>query len=95
MIPIIPVAAAAPAPTCSDGSGLVAPPPLALYVHWPWCVRKCPYCDFNSHESGGGIDADIEDAYLAALIADLEAALPQVWNRPVQSASSSAAAHPA
>jgi coproporphyrinogen III oxidase-like Fe-S oxidoreductase len=63
-------------------SGLAAPPPLALYVHWPWCVRKCPYCDFNSHEPRGDID---EAAYLAALIADLEAALPQVWNRPVGS----------
>jgi oxygen-independent coproporphyrinogen-3 oxidase len=84
VIPIIPVAAVPPAPT-PEGSGLAAPPPLALYVHWPWCVRKCPYCDFNSHESGGGIDADIEAAYLAALIADLEAALPQIWNRPVVS----------
>ncbi|MDP2809926.1 MAG: radical SAM family heme chaperone HemW [Rhodocyclaceae bacterium] len=63
-------------------SGLAAPPPLALYVHWPWCVRKCPYCDFNSHESRTGID---DAAYLAALIADLEAALPQIWNRPVSS----------
>ena len=61
-------------------SGLAAPPPLALYVHWPWCVRKCPYCDFNSHESRNDTD---EAAYLAALIADLEAALPQIWNRPV------------
>lgn len=78
MIPIIPVAAA-PAPTLA-GSGLAAPPPLTLYVHWPWCVKKCPYCDFNSHESRGESD---EAAYLAALIADLEAALPQVWNRPV------------
>ena len=85
MIPIIPVAAVPPAPTFLDGSGLAAPPPLALYVHWPWCVKKCPYCDFNSHESGGGIDADIEAAYLAALIADLEAALPAIWNRPVVS----------
>lgn len=59
-------------------SGLVAPPPLALYVHWPWCMRKCPYCDFNSHES-----APDEAAYLSALIADLEAALPEIWNRPV------------
>ncbi|MCM2309186.1 MAG: radical SAM family heme chaperone HemW [Sulfuritalea sp.] len=59
------------------------PPPLSLYVHWPWCVKKCPYCDFNSHESGGGIADDTEAAYLAALIADLEAALPQIWNRPV------------
>jgi oxygen-independent coproporphyrinogen-3 oxidase len=85
VIPIIQIPAAASLNAQVGGSGLVAPPPLALYVHWPWCVRKCPYCDFNSHESGGGIDADIEAAYLAALIADLEAALPQIWNRPVVS----------
>jgi len=54
--------------------------PLALYVHWPWCVRKCPYCDFNSHES-----APQEAAYLDALIADLEAALPTIWGRPIVS----------
>lgn len=54
--------------------------PLALYVHWPWCVRKCPYCDFNSHES-----APQEAAYLNALIADLEAALPAIWGRPIVS----------
>jgi oxygen-independent coproporphyrinogen-3 oxidase len=54
--------------------------PLALYVHWPWCVRKCPYCDFNSHES-----APQEAAYLAALVADLEAALPAIWGRPIVS----------
>jgi len=59
-----------------------APPPLALYVHIPWCVRKCPYCDFNSHEARGDIP---EDAYLDALTRDLEAALPQVWGRRVQS----------
>ncbi len=59
-------------------SGLQAPPALALYVHWPWCVKKCPYCDFNSHDT-----APDEAAYLGALIADLEAALPQIWNRPV------------
>ena len=59
-----------------------APPPLTLYVHIPWCVRKCPYCDFNSHEAKGNIP---EDAYLAALERDLEAALPQVWGRRVQS----------
>jgi putative oxygen-independent coproporphyrinogen III oxidase len=58
-----------------------APPPLALYVHIPWCVRKCPYCDFNSHEARGDIP---EDAYLEALTRDLEAALPQVWGRRVQ-----------
>jgi oxygen-independent coproporphyrinogen-3 oxidase len=78
VIPIIPIAVSS-APT-SEGSGLAAPPPLALYVHWPWCVKKCPYCDFNSHESRSAVD---EPAYLAALIADLEAALPQIWNRPV------------
>ena len=81
MIPIIPIAVA-PAPTVDSGSGLTAPPPLALYVHWPWCVKKCPYCDFNSHENRTAID---DAAYLAALIADLEAALPQIWNRPVTS----------
>jgi putative oxygen-independent coproporphyrinogen III oxidase len=80
VIPIHP-AVAAPAPSVT-GSGLAAPPPLALYVHWPWCVRKCPYCDFNSHEAQGAIE---EETYLAALIADLEAALPAIWNRPVGS----------
>ncbi|MBL8480530.1 MAG: oxygen-independent coproporphyrinogen III oxidase-like protein [Sterolibacteriaceae bacterium] len=78
-MPIVPVP---PAPSPGEGSGLAAPPPLSLYVHWPWCVRKCPYCDFNSHEARGEVD---QAAYLAALVADLEAALPQVWNRPVSS----------
>ncbi len=78
VIPIISVAEA-PAPVRS-GSGLAAPPPLALYIHWPWCVKKCPYCDFNSHESPPD-----EAAYLKALIADLEAALPSIWNRPIVS----------
>ncbi len=55
-------------------------PPLSLYIHVPWCVRKCPYCDFNSHEARGTLP---EDEYLAALLADLEFALPQVWGRPV------------
>lgn len=55
-------------------------PPLSLYVHFPWCVRKCPYCDFNSHEARGALP---EDAYVAALLADLEAALPRIWGRPV------------
>jgi oxygen-independent coproporphyrinogen-3 oxidase len=57
-------------------------PPLSLYVHLPWCVRKCPYCDFNSHEARG--EPDFE-AYVDALIADLQAALPLVWGRPVVS----------
>jgi putative oxygen-independent coproporphyrinogen III oxidase len=56
--------------------------PLALYVHLPWCVRKCPYCDFNSHEARGALD---ESGYLSALRADLEASLPLVWGRQVQS----------
>ena len=61
---------------------LAALPPLALYVHLPWCLRKCPYCDFNSHEARGDIP---ESRYLDALIADLESALPQVWGRRVVS----------
>ncbi len=55
-------------------------PPLSLYIHIPWCVRKCPYCDFNSHEARGVLP---EDEYIAALLADLEVALPGVWGRPV------------
>jgi oxygen-independent coproporphyrinogen-3 oxidase len=55
-------------------------PPLSLYIHVPWCVRKCPYCDFNSHEARGELP---EEAYVAALLADLETALPSVWGRPV------------
>lgn len=75
--------AVSPSPTFENNAtltGLAAPPPLALYVHWPWCVKKCPYCDFNSHEAKTEVD---EAAYLAALIADLEAALPHIWNRPI------------
>jgi len=55
-------------------------PPLSLYVHVPWCIRKCPYCDFNSHNAP---DALPEDAYVDALIADLEAALPSIWGRKI------------
>jgi oxygen-independent coproporphyrinogen-3 oxidase len=55
-------------------------PPLALYVHLPWCVKKCPYCDFNSHERQG----DLPFAeYTAALVRDLEAMLPAVWGRRI------------
>jgi oxygen-independent coproporphyrinogen-3 oxidase len=61
---------------------LVSPPPLSVYVHIPWCIRKCPYCDFNSHEVSGELP---EARYIAALVADLESALPQVWGRSVQS----------
>jgi len=58
-------------------------PPLSLYVHLPWCLRKCPYCDFNSHEMPRG--ALPERAYLEALRADLEASLPLIWGRSVHS----------
>jgi putative oxygen-independent coproporphyrinogen III oxidase len=58
-----------------------APPPLSLYIHMPWCVRKCPYCDFNSHEAGDEVP---EQAYVEALIADLEQDLPLVRGRPVE-----------
>jgi oxygen-independent coproporphyrinogen-3 oxidase len=61
---------------------LAALPPLALYVHIPWCVRKCPYCDFNSHEMRGDLP---EEAYVDTLVRDLEMALPSVWGRPVYS----------
>ena len=62
---------------------LDALPPLALYVHLPWCLKKCPYCDFNSHQHS--TDGLPEAAYLDALIADLESALPQIWGRHVSS----------
>ena len=64
---------------------LAALPPLSLYVHLPWCLKKCPYCDFNSHEMPGGSAAMPEQRYLDALRADLEAALPLVWGRPIHS----------
>nr|WP_315478782.1 radical SAM family heme chaperone HemW [uncultured Rhodoferax sp.] len=62
---------------------LAALPPLSLYVHLPWCLKKCPYCDFNSHEqSAQGLQ---EQRYIDAVIADLEAALPLIWGRTVHS----------
>ena len=62
---------------------LTAPPPLTLYIHLPWCLKKCPYCDFNSHAvPAAGLP---EQAYIAALLADLEAALPLIWGRTVHS----------
>ena len=67
----------------SGALNLAVLPPLALYVHLPWCLKKCPYCDFNSHEAAQGVEH--EARYLDALRADLEAALPLVWGRRVVS----------
>ena len=63
-------------------ANLLHNPPLSLYVHIPWCVRKCPYCDFNSHAAPGDLPGK---EYIEALVADLETDLPLVWGRPLQS----------
>ena len=79
--PIVPIAA--PGQRAGEARiRLAALPPLALYIHVPWCVRKCPYCDFNSHELRGPLP---EDEYVAALVADLEQVLPRIWGRSVYS----------
>ena len=72
------------APLAGDNtiSGLTNPPPLSLYIHIPWCVKKCPYCDFNSHESRTEIP---EKRYVAALISDLEQSVPRVYGRKIRS----------
>ena len=57
-------------------------PPISLYVHIPWCIKKCPYCDFNSHNKGNGFS---EDLYINALIKDLELAIPNIWGRQINS----------
>jgi len=64
----------------SQAVNFKALPPLSLYIHIPWCVRKCPYCDFNSHEAKGTFP---EKEYVAALIRDLEMSLPLIWGRKV------------
>ncbi|HEY0664517.1 MAG TPA: radical SAM family heme chaperone HemW [Gallionella sp.] len=69
-----------PAALKSQAVNFQALPPLSLYIHIPWCVKKCPYCDFNSHEVRGGFP---EREYVAALVRDLELALPQIWGRKV------------
>jgi oxygen-independent coproporphyrinogen-3 oxidase len=86
--PLRPSRPAAPRPIRLLRPGAIllpALPPLALYVHFPWCVRKCPYCDFNSHEAEGGPAAIPESRYLDALCADLDSALPLVWGRRIGS----------
>jgi oxygen-independent coproporphyrinogen-3 oxidase len=60
----------------------MTPIPLSLYIHIPWCVKKCPYCDFNSHESRQGVP---EERYIQALLKDLESELPNIWGRPLES----------
>lgn len=83
IIPIVSQSSqASPSQTAETSSPvrLTALPPLSLYIHVPWCVRKCPYCDFNSHEAPDEIP---EADYLAALTADLEQALPLIWGRQI------------
>jgi oxygen-independent coproporphyrinogen-3 oxidase len=80
IIPIRPLGGAAATPSRARGTVLTSLPPLSLYVHVPWCARKCPYCDFNSHTAPAEIP---ERAYLDALRSDLEQALPQIWGRQV------------
>ena len=89
MIPIVPIGTAPLVRAASRVRGplqrsrLAALPPLTLYIHFPWCVKKCPYCDFNSHERPGGVAAIPEERYVDALIADLDRVVPQVWGRRV------------
>jgi oxygen-independent coproporphyrinogen-3 oxidase len=93
MIPIRPEGAEHPAALALDVVHAMRPgvlhfaslPPLSLYVHLPWCLKKCPYCDFNSHEWRGGTSEPPEHIYVDALLADLEASLPLVWGRSVHS----------
>jgi putative oxygen-independent coproporphyrinogen III oxidase len=88
LIPIYPVsdfrAINSRAPVLGEAtlSGLKNPPPLSLYIHIPWCVKKCPYCDFNSHEGKQEIP---EKRYVAALINDLEQSVPRVYGRKIKS----------
>jgi len=62
---------------------LIHPPPLSLYIHYPWCIQKCPYCDFNSHQYNE--DKSLNKQYIDALIDDLEHELPSIWGRSIHS----------
>ena len=92
MIPIQPQSETAEAAVQRDIQHYMRPgtlqlgslPPLSLYVHLPWCLKKCPYCDFNSH-GWSKAEALPEDRYIDALMADLESALPLIWGRTVHS----------
>ena len=66
---------------------LASLPPLSLYIHLPWCLKKCPYCDFNSHEvhSNGSLADQLESSYIESLLADLNQSLPLIWGRTVHS----------
>lgn len=68
--------------TLNNHISFKALPPLSLYIHIPWCIKKCPYCDFNSHVYRGQVLP--QDEYVDALIADLEGALPNIWGRRIQ-----------
>ena len=78
-------------PVLATQPKLTALPPLSLYIHFPWCEKKCPYCDFNSHQikdvsNGAKVSQGFDEArYIKALIADLETELPRVWGRQVHS----------
>ena len=67
--------------TFPQAGQLTALPPLSLYIHIPWCIKKCPYCDFNSHSLKNSLP---EEAYIDALLADLQTELPNIWGRPVE-----------
>ncbi len=85
IVPIVPAGRSVAGGAVGAPAGLSVLPPLSLYVHLPWCLSKCPYCDFNSHALRAGPQALPEARYLEALRADLDASLALVWGRRVVS----------